>query len=88
MHCLDVLRESVLCHADDTPMYVGHVNANTVMDEAPAGIGQTRMCRSWDSLMAYANSHSACYNPHANSSDSELDRYKYCPDGSRPWEQA
>lgn len=90
MHCLNELRESVMCNADDTPLYTGRLNANVHADEVVNGRGTMRMCRNWDALMEWADARSACYlSEDKNRKDenfSELDRYKHCPHGERPWE--
>ncbi|KAI1260707.1 hypothetical protein F5Y18DRAFT_244934 [Xylariaceae sp. FL1019] len=89
MHCLNVLRESVMCHADDTPLYIGRLHKNIHEKSPRAGTGTVKMCRDWDSLLAWSRTHSACYRPvHMTDDDfREVDRYKTCPDHSRPWEQ-
>ncbi|CAK4021247.1 Hypothetical predicted protein [Lecanosticta acicola] len=88
MHCLNVLRETVMCNADDLPLYTGRVNENVHYKDVVAGRGMTRMCRNWDALVDWTHERSACYLS-ANRNDrswKEIDRYKFCPDGSRPWE--
>ena len=76
-----------MCHADDTPMYVGRLHKNVHEDHLRAGIGTFKACRDWGKLASWAREHSACYRP-INEGGSEIERYKFCPDGSRPWEQA
>lgn len=90
MHCLNLLRESVTCNADDTPLYTGHLhaNANANASSAKAGIGSVKMCRDWNLLLEWSRARSACYRP-VHWSDAEFpetERYKFCPDGQRPWE--
>ncbi|KAF2151899.1 hypothetical protein K461DRAFT_322042 [Myriangium duriaei CBS 260.36] len=84
MHCLNIIRMSIICNADDTPMYTGRVIDGKVQK---AGIGSTRMCRSWDALTAWSEANTACYKPvHRGEEDfPEKERYKFCPDGSKPW---
>lgn len=90
IHCLNELRESVMCNADDTPLYTGQLNANVHANEVVNGRGMVRMCRDWDVLMQWADERSACYlsedKNRKNETFSELDRYKNCPHGARPWE--
>ncbi|TQS31352.1 hypothetical protein Golomagni_08371, partial [Golovinomyces magnicellulatus] len=78
-HCLDTLRRQIICDADDTP------RATERRPEILAGLGQYRMCRSWDALEAFAKSHTACYKrpliPEADGLK-KLDRFKHCPPGS------
>ncbi|KAH7324811.1 hypothetical protein B0I35DRAFT_458478 [Stachybotrys elegans] len=78
-HCLDVLRRQILCDADDTP------RATDRRAEIVAGLGQYRMCRSWDALEEFAKKHTACYKrPNGVEWDGpkKLDRFKHCPPGS------
>ena len=84
IHCLDALRQDVLCSADDTPRY-------TVMKkETPTGGGQYRQCRDWEELQKWVGEHTACWK-YVNSTDPEMDqleRFKYCPEGSEYLEKA
>ena len=68
-----------MCEADDTPMYTSPLrNAST-------GLGQQRMCRSWDRLTAWANNQSACfgYINETQGVDAVIQRFRYCPTDSR-----
>ena len=48
-HCLDVLRQDVMCGADDTPTaFHGHGG-----ERRDGGQGE-RMCRSWEGLVEWA----------------------------------
>ena len=70
-------------------MYVGRLHENAHANHtARAGAGSVRMCRSWDALLSWEREHSACYDPYnrTEGGDTEIDKYKYCPDGARPWE--
>ena len=53
MHCLDALRQEVMCNARDTPFYT--------WTDGTQGNGQERQCRNWEELSAWAGEHSACY---------------------------
>jgi hypothetical protein len=77
-HCLDLLRQDIICHADDTPMYT------TVGPVKDTGSGQTRRCRDWSKLEAWALENSACYGfiNETQGVTHEIDRFKYCPHGS------
>ena len=88
LHCLNVLRESVMCNADDTPLYTGRLHKEAHATLPKAGIGSIKMCRSWAKLQAFARDHSACWARIGidDSTFPETERYKYCPDGSRPWD--
>lgn len=74
MHCLDSLRQDVICQADDTPRFTGQVPSRS-------GIGQRRQCRDWQKLEAWAKDHTACHR-HIKISDSVLERFQFCPEGS------
>lgn len=85
-HCLHVLREDVICAADDTPRYTGHLHALTNSTEFSSGVGQVRMCRDWGKLRQFSLEHSACYRRPLDHFIPLEDRYKNCPDDSKPWE--
>ena len=81
-HCLDALRQDIMCRADDTPMYAKkgqHV-----------GDGQVSMCRDWDKLIAWTQSRDrhACfhmiddYKPIKHN----LERFAFCPTDSPYYE--
>ena len=78
LHCMESLRQDILCNADDTPRY-------TTNDEVPeSGVGQVRMCRNWGQLEDWGRQHNACYhfiNQTATGFPNVL-RYTYCPPGS------
>ncbi|KAI1474198.1 hypothetical protein F4774DRAFT_430041 [Daldinia eschscholtzii] len=86
MHCLNILRESVVCNANDTPLYIKRLHKNVYEEHPRAGTGTIKMCRDWNKLLSWSRARSACYRP-VDSADNEIDRYKTCPDGTRPWEQ-
>lgn len=76
-HCLDWLRNDVMCRADDTPLY-------TTNSRIPAnGIGQVRKCKDWSKLESWAKEHTACYRygnfVAEDKLDSQIGRFKYCP---------
>jgi len=78
LHCLDALRQDILCYADDTPRYTGS------QPKGRSGTGQIRQCRSWSQLEAWAKQHTACWrytNPH-DPTFNPLERHKFCPEGS------
>jgi len=79
IHCLNVLRDEIICDADDTPRYTGF------QPNQKSGLGQVRMCRDWTQLEAWADDHTACWRHIGDISDPgfrELDRYRFCPEGS------
>jgi hypothetical protein len=87
-HCLDGLRQFVMCHADDTPRYTGRRHDQANEKDPFGGVGQPRMCRDWDKFMDWAEENSACYRwvPGDTPGFTEQERYKSCPDGSTFWE--
>lgn len=78
LHCMEALRQDIICNADDTPRY-------TTADQVPeSGVGQVRMCRDWDRLEAWAHQYNACYrfiNQTASGFPNVL-RYTFCPQDS------
>ncbi|KAI9655077.1 MAG: hypothetical protein M1821_005560, partial [Bathelium mastoideum] len=82
-HCLDGIRQTIMCDADDTPRY-------TTNDGNPtSGVGQIRMCRSWEAMERWAVQNSACwsYVDPSNWDTDMIRRYKYCPPESPYWEK-
>lgn len=81
-HCLDSLRQEIICNADDTPRYSG-------LGQDGTGNNQHRMCKDWRKLEDWANAHSACYDHSRGVVTLEqklpLERFKNCPDASEPW---
>ena len=83
VHCLHALREEIECYADNFPLYIGITNPA----DDPPGVGDTRMCRSWDDLRDFAINHTACWSRDGwRPGDPFANTYKLCPDGSKPWE--
>lgn len=83
MHCFESLLEDTICMADDTPRYTSFDHPGL------SGMGQSRYCRSWDQLEAWAQEHTSCWR-HINATDPKFDtllRYRYCPPGS-PYAEA
>ncbi|QSZ35664.1 hypothetical protein DSL72_006786 [Monilinia vaccinii-corymbosi] len=80
IHCVDQLRQEALCNADDTPRY-------STSDNIPvSGMGQVRMCRSWEKLEEWAKKYNSCYryvNQTASYEDfPQIERFIWCPEGS------
>jgi len=78
LHCVDALRQEVICNADDTPRYTGFQPLKS------SGLGQFRQCRNWKDLEAWAAENTACWR-YINNTDpnfDSLERYKFCPEGS------
>ncbi|KAI0011126.1 hypothetical protein F4779DRAFT_626783 [Xylariaceae sp. FL0662B] len=79
LHCLDQLRQEVMCNADDTPRYAG-------FQEPPGtGAGQVRMCRDWNKLEKWALEHTACFQHKDEVPGPMIERFKSCPDGRVLW---
>ncbi|MCJ1271668.1 hypothetical protein MMC22_011573 [Lobaria immixta] len=78
-HCLDSLRQDVMCKADDTPMPTSKIPHHV-------GDGQVLQCRDWNKLIAWAHDpeRNAChrmlddYRPISHS----LERHAFCPKNS------
>ncbi|GAM91514.1 hypothetical protein ANO11243_095660 [Dothideomycetidae sp. 11243] len=87
MHCLNALRDAIMCSADDTPLDFGHSQADGNSSRLILGLSSVRYCRDWSMLLAWADSHSACYKPAEGGSErhEEAENYKFCPGGAQPW---
>lgn len=87
IHCIDALRQFLMCHADVSPRYHGRVSPEITAENPHGGFGQERMCRSWDQLVDFAIENSACYaRMEGGPSHPEIDNYKHCPDGQILWD--
>jgi hypothetical protein len=77
LHCIESLRQDVMCHADDTPRYTGYSK------KPVSGVMQTRQCRSWDKLEAWARDHTACYRDIGRDVEGfpMIEKFKFCPPG-------
>ena len=73
VHCLDNLRQNVICTADDTPLYATRNGTHS-------GENQVRMCRDLDQLNQWSLEREACYKYIETSGPdmAEIERYKYC----------
>ena len=88
-HCLDALRQDLLCTADDTPM---------PMTDLPnkVGQGQVRMCRNFGNLIKWSHEleRDACYHRwtdyQAVKSDRKIEMFAFCREDSEyfPLQQA
>ncbi|KAE8319485.1 hypothetical protein BDV41DRAFT_571116 [Aspergillus transmontanensis] len=77
-HCLLVLRDELICEADDTPRYTGF------QPNQKSGLGQVRMCRDFEQLERWALDNTACWRHVGEIKEEgfrELDRYRFCPEG-------
>lgn len=82
LHCLDQLRQDVMCNADDTPRYAGF------QDPPGTGAGQVRVCKDWAELEQWALERTACFEHHDEVPGPMIDRFKSCPDGRVLWPTA
>ena len=76
IHCMDHLLQNILCEADDWPLY-------TIAEpHAQTGMGQSRLCRSWDKLQTWAEHHTSCFSyiNETQGVSTQLQRFRYCPD--------
>ncbi|KAH6857238.1 hypothetical protein BKA58DRAFT_325394 [Alternaria rosae] len=76
-HCLDGLRQDVMCNADDTPIPAPVTHHS--------GEGQLRQCRDWDKLIAWATrpDQHACYEfDDYHEATNTLENFAFCPPGS------
>ncbi|KAI1144997.1 hypothetical protein F4825DRAFT_475089 [Nemania diffusa] len=78
IHCLDQLRQDVICQADDTPRYAWTNPPGT-------GFNQVRMCKDWKKLEQWAFEHTACFKNTDGISGPIIERFKSCPDGKVLW---
>ncbi|KAF2493675.1 hypothetical protein BU16DRAFT_592112 [Lophium mytilinum] len=76
-HCIDMLRQYVMCKADNTPLYL--------FGDDTAGDEQYRKCNNWDVLRDFATDHSACYRDTPLDVDPDTfplgDHFGYCDGG-------
>ncbi|OAL73383.1 hypothetical protein A7D00_1409 [Trichophyton violaceum] len=77
-HCIDTLRQYVICKADSTPMYL--------YGDDTAGDEQYRKCQDWNSLRQFATDHSACYMDTPRVADPDTfpfgAHFGHCDDGT------
>lgn len=83
-HCLDLLRQDIICHADDFMDFTQDHGENFL-----TGDNQPRKCRDWGKLRKWVQDRSACYKTvnitragEDHGVEHQLDRYSHCPEGS------
>ncbi|KAH8665909.1 hypothetical protein BGZ60DRAFT_58735 [Tricladium varicosporioides] len=80
-HCLDALKQRIMCSASDTLMH-------SIKDHPRAtGEGMAMQCRSWEKLTAWANApeRESCYkwiDEYRTMPAHMLERYAFCPEDS------
>jgi hypothetical protein len=83
LHCLNTLRQDIMCKADDTLM---------PSENRPHAIGdqQVLQCRSWDALVSWARApeRHSCYKVISEyvSPLHTLEQYAFCPTNSPHYE--
>ncbi|CAG8959675.1 hypothetical protein HYFRA_00001579 [Hymenoscyphus fraxineus] len=83
LHCLNTLRQDIMCAADDTLM---------PSENRPHAIGdkQVLQCRNWDALISWAREpeHHSCYEVVSEYApvSHRLERYGFCPENSPHYE--
>ncbi|GAM84732.1 hypothetical protein ANO11243_027330 [Dothideomycetidae sp. 11243] len=88
MHCMNIVREGIICSADDTPLYMGQLNENINATHPIVGAGFNTMCRDWGAMMGWARNNSACFTNRFEARKTNIsgdERYMNCPDGAKPW---
>ncbi|KAF2197264.1 hypothetical protein GQ43DRAFT_216034 [Delitschia confertaspora ATCC 74209] len=76
-HCLDGLRQDIMCTADDTPM--------PAASPGVVGDGQLRLCRDWDKMVAWATrpDNHACHKfDDYREAINTLELFAFCPHDS------
>lgn len=73
LHCLDSLRQDVICNADDSPRYLTNNGSHS-------GESQVRFCRNFSKLNDWAKEHDACFRQQHDLADDMpvIEKYKYC----------
>lgn len=77
LHCLDGLRQDIMCAADDTPMPAAVAHH--------VGDGQLRRCRDWNKLTAWATrpDQHACHKfDDYREATNTLELFAHCPEDS------
>jgi hypothetical protein len=79
-HCLDALRQDIMCTADDTPM-------PTKLEKDVIGNNQVLMCRNWDKLIEWTQEpeRQSCYRRLTDYGRvaHKLERFAFCPKDSK-----
>lgn len=76
-HCLDSLRQDIMCKADDTPM-------PSINQAHKTGDGQIMQCRDWDALVGWARhpDRHSCFEHIDEYRDPlhKLEQFAFCPE--------
>ncbi|CAG8975111.1 hypothetical protein HYALB_00008951 [Hymenoscyphus albidus] len=83
LHCLNTLRQDIMCAADDTLM-PSENRSHAIGDK------QVLQCRNWDALISWAREpeHHSCYEVVSEYApvSHRLERYGFCPENSPHYE--
>jgi hypothetical protein len=73
IHCLDNLRQDIICTADDSPRYFTNNGTHS-------GENQVRFCRDFNQLNNWAAEHDACFRQNHDLVDdvAPIEKFKYC----------
>ncbi|KAH8725903.1 hypothetical protein GQ44DRAFT_615038 [Phaeosphaeriaceae sp. PMI808] len=78
-HCLDTLRQDIMCFADDTPM-------PTINERHKIGNDQPRKCKDWDALVKWTQEpeRQSCFKmiDEYRTVPNSLEEFAFCPEGS------
>ncbi|KAL4985035.1 hypothetical protein BDW68DRAFT_180081 [Aspergillus falconensis] len=77
IHCLDNVRQDIICAADDTPRYIP-VDATDTATTTITTLGQYRQCKDWGKLRQWSKVNDACF------SYNELSRHELLEDQPFP----
>lgn len=62
-HCLNYLRQAILCHADNTIEPAIWMETETSVEPASDGLGVVHTCRDWRALNEFAETHPVIIPP-------------------------
>ncbi|GAP87165.1 hypothetical protein SAMD00023353_2301080 [Rosellinia necatrix] len=73
MHCLDSIRQDIICAADDSPRYLTRNGSHS-------GESQVRFCRDFSKLNEWARERDACFRQQHDLADvmAPIEKFKYC----------
>lgn len=73
LHCLDNLRQDIICTADDSPRYLTNNGSHS-------GESQVRFCRDFGKLNDWARERDACFRQQHDLADvmAPIEKFKYC----------
>ena len=78
-HCLDILRQDIMCRPDDTPM-------PTTQERHKIGDGQERKCKDWNALITWTQNseREACFRMFSDYRRMHtLEQFAFCNEESK-----